>query len=134
MDRWLTALLGAATVLLMVGAAQAAPPCLSDAGDSVVYEGRAFAVADPVRLVKRAGTFKPIDTGHVFEVEAAAGNTGTIVCFGASPVTGRAELAVVTWDAQTWQNWYSSTGYSQDKVLLDRFSASVHLSYLRVQN
>ena len=111
-----------------------APLCMEGAGEQIVYDGRSYASSDKVRIASRAGTFKPAETGHFEEVEAAAGKTGAIHCFAASPVTGRAELAVVDWDSQEWQIWRSSTGLSQDKVTLRGFRASVHLSYLRRGN
>ena len=107
-------------------------PCMAGAGEQVAYEGRTFAVGDRVQITGRGGTFKPVDSGHTEHVVAAKGKTGVLQCFAASPVTGQAQVGVVDWDAQEWQIWRNETGVSQDTIRLDVFSASIHLSYLRV--
>jgi hypothetical protein len=78
-----------------------------------------FRAGDRVRVVRRAGTLKPVDTGHTSEVECDSGRTGTIIRGGDNTVV------TVRWDGQQWAEY--KTG---NRVTLDSFVSTVHSSYL----
>jgi hypothetical protein len=101
----------------------------------VQWEKRTFHRGDRVRIVKRAGTFKPEETRFSAEIEAGAGHLGTILAGErrqstdymtidpAEPV----QIVRVRWDRQRWAVYDR-----EQQVDLDPFEATIHVSYLEV--
>ncbi|HYC90606.1 MAG TPA: hypothetical protein VEO54_15425 [Thermoanaerobaculia bacterium] len=100
-------------------------------------ETRPFAPGDRVRIVKRAGTFKPSETG-ADEVVAGPGQTGVVlrwekrqrdVELGIDPAHEPLQIVRVRWAAQRWKVW----GLGDRSVELPEFETTIHVSYLQVE-
>src|SRR5262245_46579120 len=95
-------LLACMLALAIAGCSPGVAPSSTEAGQSraggdPAIEGNGMLKGGArMRVKSRAGTFKPIDTGHPVEVNIPAGQTGSLV-----RVVG--ELSLVRWDAQEWQ-------------------------------
>lgn len=112
-------------------------PACSQAGPEakyprVTWQGKVFEAGKQVRLVSRAGTFKPPDTGHEREIWAGPGHTGRVVDGEVrvptayfTPAPGEPiQILRIRWDPQTWQDDHGG------EVKLPAFEATVHVSYL----
>ena len=93
----------------------------------VEYEGKTFRADDRIRIRLRAGTFKPHETGHRAEVDAAAGRTGRVCCFVRRGDGPAFILARIRWDRQAWDLCRGS-----GSVTLEEFEATIHVDYLEV--
>ena len=97
---------------------------------TVAFGGVVVRAGDPVRIHKRAGTFKPSDTGHDMEVEAETGRTGVALGgvrregFGPEPI----QQVLVQFDPQVWREW---PGLSNE-ASLGPFEATIHIEHLEV--
>jgi len=97
---------------------------------SLTWEGKTFGAGDRIVTIKRAGTFKPADTGHASEINVDGGHGG-LVLGGmhrdpryAKP--GEAiQIALVRFDAQSWTDATGAT------VELGEFEATIHADYLQ---
>lgn len=107
---------------------------------AIVYKGKEYRIGDRVRIVFRAGTFKPVETGHKNEIGARAGHTGTILNAETFVFSKRLQqllnvklspqslqLANVKWDPQEWTD-----DKTKELVTLPEFNASIHPDYLEV--
>jgi hypothetical protein len=98
----------------------------------VVWNDKKFTPGNRVKLVGKAGTFKPEDTGYSSQVIADAGHTGTVLWGekrGASEYTDPdnepVQMLRVRWDAATWTDNDRNT-----PIKLDAFDGKVHADYL----
>ena len=100
------------------------------ATDVVVFEGVTVRAGDPVRIRKRAGTFKPAETGHGVEVVAEAGRTG--VALGGVQRKGFGDetirVVMVRFDPQVWREWPNP----MDEAALPAFEATIHIEHIEV--
>ena len=99
----------------------------------VTWEDQTFQSGDRIRIVRRAGTFKPHETGFSAEIEAGPGRTGTVLAgerrvsndhmtiAPAEPI----QIVRVRWDAQRW-----TVSGRAESVQLAEFDATIHVSYL----
>lgn len=100
---------------------------------AVVWEGQTFRPGDQVRIKKWAGTFKPSDTGAAAEVNAGAGQVGTVVRGVKRESTEYLrfdpneplQVVRVRWRPQKW-NVVGPGGSLQ----LPEFEATIHVSHL----
>jgi hypothetical protein len=100
----------------------------------VTWEGRTFRRGDRVRIVSRAGTFKPAETKIADEIEAGPGQRGTVMAgerrtsteFVTFDPGEPIQIVRVRWDAQSWS---VSGGRIVD---LEAFEATIHVSYLEI--
>jgi len=96
------------------------------------WKGQSYKAGDKVKITKRAGTFKPEDTGYSKEVDAGPGQVGKIIG-GVNTDTDSEHsekntnfnVVEVQWKKQTWKEY--NTG---NEVELKSFKASIHLDYL----
>lgn len=115
------------------GGLAAGGPRLSAAAistDVVVFEGVTVRAGDHVRIRKRAGTFKPGETGHSVEVVAEAGRTG--VALGGVRREGFGDetirVVLVRFDPQVWREWPNP----MDEAALSAFEATIHIEHIAV--
>jgi hypothetical protein len=93
-----------------------------------------LAPGDRVRIVSRAGTFKPHETGTADEVVAGPGQTGVVLRwekrqsdeFTRIDPNEPLQIVRVRWAAQRWNAW----GIGNRPVELPEFEATIHVSYL----
>lgn len=97
----------------------------------VEWDGKVIEAGDRVIATKRAGTFKPADTGHAIEVNVTPGRTG--LALGGMPRNPDyaqpgepIQVVLVRWDPQMWNEM--SAG--QPEVPLGEFEATVHADFL----
>ncbi|MDP9192023.1 MAG: hypothetical protein M3P06_10030 [Acidobacteriota bacterium] len=101
----------------------------------VTWEGKTFRTGDTVRVFKRAGTFKPSETGFPHEIDAAPFRTGVVLggekrkdslhldIDAAEPI----QIVRVRWHRQTWK-----VNLKDQTILLGEFEATIHASHIEV--
>ena len=101
----------------------------------VTWRGKTIRTGDTVRIFKWAGTFKPDETGHPHEIDAAPYRTGVVL--GGEQRTNTLHLDVdpaepsqivrVRWHRQSWK----VNGRDQT-IPLGEFEATIHVDHLEV--
>ena len=99
------------------------------------WKGKMFCKGDRVRIVIPAGIRKPSATGHYTGVYSRPGQTGTVVRGEKRKATSYVtpdpdepiQVVLVKWDRQQWME----RGCVQ-RVTLDEFEDTIHVSYLEV--
>jgi hypothetical protein len=95
---------------------------------------RTLQPGDRVRIARRAGTFKPAETGAASEVVAGHGQTGVVVGWekrqsdGCPRIDPHEPLQIVRvrWSPQRWKEF----GLADRWIELPEFEATIHVSYL----
>lgn len=101
----------------------------------VTWGGKTIRTGDTVRIYKWAGTFKPAETGHPHDIDAAPYRTGLVLggemrkdslhldVDPAEPI----QIVRVRWHSQSWK----VNGQDQT-ILLEEFETTIHVDHLEV--